>query len=264
MDTKICTKCKKELPATKEYFYEEKRRKSGFCSRCKECFLAPYRKEKPQVKDGFKICRKCKRELPIEKFSADKRSKDNLTPRCRECISSCRKINSTLDGATKICTTCGIEYPATLEYFYKSEHSKLGLHPKCKKCVREYDNSEERQKAKRAWTARNREKVREFSREYKATPSAKAKTRLNHVLHNYQLTEEELVQMMNNQKGCCEVCGDSLVKPDSKRFYAVDHNHTTGAVRGLLCNECNLVLGYVKEDKDTLLKAIAYLEKYNE
>lgn len=210
-----------------------------------------------------KVCRKCKRELPIEKFSVDKRSKDNLTPRCRECINNSRKINSILDGETKVCTTCGIEYPATLEYFYKGEHNKFGLHPKCKKCTREYDNSEKRKAAKREWVSRNLEKRREVSRKSKQIPKAKAKQRLAEVLRSYGLTEDDLVSRLDSQKGCCEICGDSLVYPDSKRFYTVDHNHTTGEVRGLLCNECNLAIGNLKEDKNIFLSAIKYLEKYN-
>jgi len=216
MDTKICTKCKEEFPATTEYFYRKSRGKFGVDSVCRNC-RCPIKTDVKIPKEGHKFCTKCNKELPI-----------------------------------------------TNEFFYFNNKKKTRFASQCKECTREYDNSYKRQQAKREWTHRNREKVRKVSREYKATPSAKAKTRLNHVLHNYQLTEDELVQMMNNQKGCCEVCGDSLVKPDSKRFYAVDHNHTTCAIRGLLCNECNLVLGYVKEDKDTLLKAIAYLEKYNE
>jgi hypothetical protein len=43
---------------------------------------------------------------------------------------------------------------------------------------------------------------------------------------------------------------------------SVDHNHTTGAVRGLLCANCNLAIGYANDDPVVLRKAIAYLDKY--
>jgi hypothetical protein len=39
----------------------------------------------------------------------------------------------------------------------------------------------------------------------------------------------------------------------------VDHCHTTGAVRGILCHHCNLLLGHAKDAEDTLLSAVTYL-----
>ena len=43
----------------------------------------------------------------------------------------------------------------------------------------------------------------------------------------------------------------------------VDHNHTTGQVRGLLCHSCNVALGAVKEQEDILMACISYLKSYN-
>lgn len=164
---------------------------------------------------------------------------------------------------TKICTKCKKELPATLEYFYKSNRGALGLHSICKVCTREYDNSEKRKESKRLWVENNLERRREIVRNHKRLPKSKAKTRLDHVLRSYSLTEEQLIEMMDKQKGCCDICGDSLVNPDSKRFYTVDHNHNTGITRGLLCNECNLAIGNLKEDKNIFIRAIEYLDKHN-
>jgi hypothetical protein len=41
----------------------------------------------------------------------------------------------------------------------------------------------------------------------------------------------------------------------------IDHNHTTGKVRGLLCCDCNLLLGYAKDDEKLLAKSIEYLKE---
>ena len=43
----------------------------------------------------------------------------------------------------------------------------------------------------------------------------------------------------------------------------VDHNHTTGKIRGLLCHKCNSMLGYIKESPLTLQRAVAYLQYYD-
>jgi hypothetical protein len=44
---------------------------------------------------------------------------------------------------------------------------------------------------------------------------------------------------------------------------AVDHNHETGALRGLLCCDCNQALGKFQDSRDILLKAIRYLDKHD-
>ena len=57
--------------------------------------------------------------------------------------------------------------------------------------------------------------------------------------------------------GCCDICGKAYVKAD------VDHCHTTGKFRGLLCGECNKGLGLFYDNIDTLNRAIKYLEIFN-
>jgi len=64
------------------------------------------------------------------------------------------------------------------------------------------------------------------------------------------------------QNGCCAIClGQQEGKP--KKF-AIDHNHSTGQVRGLLCNSCNTSIGKLKEDITIMQRAINYLKEYSE
>lgn len=56
----------------------------------------------------------------------------------------------------------------------------------------------------------------------------------------------------------CDICGQSL----SLKCMGVDHDHTSGQVRGLLCSNCNTAIGLVKENEETLLGIIDYLRKY--
>ena len=69
---------------------------------------------------------------------------------------------------------------------------------------------------------------------------------------------QEYDQMFDDQDGRCKLCGKSPEGSRYKKLY-VDHNHTTGKVRGLLCMECNFGLGKFKDDAELLLKARAYV-----
>lgn len=59
--------------------------------------------------------------------------------------------------------------------------------------------------------------------------------------------------MLADQQGNCLICGETMVKP------YVDHDHSTGKVRGLLCRACNLGLGLFRDNQKYLLSAIYYL-----
>ena len=66
------------------------------------------------------------------------------------------------------------------------------------------------------------------------------------------------------QKGLCAICDHPESRLDSqgnRRDLHVDHNHTTGVVRGLLCNSCNRGLGLLNDTIEGLTRAIDYLKK---
>lgn len=111
--------------------------------------------------------------------------------------------------------------------FAKNRSRKLGIHNECKECQVEYN---------RVWFAQK----------------------------NYSLTKEQAVDIIEKIRtgtAMCEICGEilSLVKAG----YAIDHSHSTGAVRGLLCTACNKSLGGFREDLYILEKAKKYIEKYD-
>jgi hypothetical protein len=62
------------------------------------------------------------------------------------------------------------------------------------------------------------------------------------------------------QKGCCAICGVHQNERSDGKDLAVDHDHETGEVRGLLCTNCNTGIGQLQEDPEVLLKAIEYLK----
>jgi len=67
-------------------------------------------------------------------------------------------------------------------------------------------------------------------------------------------------EMFNSQQGRCQIC--NIHHSELKRRLAIDHNHETKKVRGLLCDSCNSILGYAKEDCTILINAIKYLQEY--
>lgn len=86
--TKICIACKRELPATLEYFFKGKYKRDGLVSRCKECsghsFIQRWVDTSP---DGYKTCPKCRVVYPatIEFFYQDSGNRNGLHGHCKEC-----------------------------------------------------------------------------------------------------------------------------------------------------------------------------------
>lgn len=62
--------------------------------------------------------------------------------------------------------------------------------------------------------------------------------------------------MLASQGGVCAICGGPPTRPS----FAIDHAHETGAVRGLLCDRCNVMLGMARDSVNVLAAGIAYLE----
>lgn len=81
----------------------------------------------------------------------------------------------------------------------------------------------------------------------------------NYLIRNYGITSSEYDEMLEAQNGVCAICGqDEQVKT---RGLSVDHCHTTGKVRGLLCSYCNMGLGLFKDDTEVLINAVKYLAR---
>lgn len=72
----------------------------------------------------------------------------------------------------------------------------------------------------------------------------------------YGITIEQYESMLLAQDGKCKICQTS---DPGKPSFSVDHCHSTGVVRGLLCHSCNSGLGHFKDNKEIIAKAIEYL-----
>lgn len=77
-------------------------------------------------------------------------------------------------------------------------------------------------------------------------------------LRKFGITIDQYIELNKAQLGLCAICK----KPENEnKSLAVDHCHTTGKVRGLLCAKCNQGLGSFKDDTERLTNAIKYLTK---
>ena len=74
----------------------------------------------------------------------------------------------------------------------------------------------------------------------------------------FGVTHDEFLALFAAQGGVCAICGNGN---DGARQLSIDHDHGTGAVRGLLCDRCNPMLGYARDNVAVLQAAIAYLEQ---
>ena len=82
--------------------------------------------------------------------------------------------------------------------------------------------------------------------------------REQHLKRRYGISLQEYTEMLDSQGNCCATCGSK--EPGGKwKSFAVDHDHKTGKVRGMLCKSCNIALGEVDDSLTTLKRMIEYL-----
>lgn len=106
----------------------------------------------------------------------------------------------------------------------------------------------------------HKEKYREHSRNWsKRNPEKIRNITLNYL---YNISLDDYNKLLLEQNNVCAICSkENIVK---NKPLAVDHCHTTGKVRGLLCYHCNDGLGKFKDNINSLNYAVKYLEKHNE
>ncbi len=110
---------------------------------------------------------------------------------------------------------------------------------------------------------RNKEKTAIYNKSYKLKNKEKiaAWTRDYLLKATFNITVEEYNKKLANQNENCDICKKhySLFK----RNLSVDHCHSTGRIRGLLCSNCNVALGHMKESPDNITNMLSYLAKWS-
>lgn len=136
----------------------------------------------------------------------------------------------------KTCTKCSLDKDRS--EFRDHKAYKDGKVSWCKSC----------QLAKtREWKQVNKVRSKEYERWHKRETK-------------YGVTEQIYNAMFSDQNGLCKICKSTPENSPKGTLY-VDHCHTTGKVRGLLCDHCNNLLGRAKDSISVLQEAIKYLEE---
>lgn len=158
-----------------------------------------------------------------------------------------------------------------LTEFYKDRFSSDGLYLMCKKCSNEYYkkyntycSSEKIEKIQETeWRETISEKIHKgweaIKHKKQQNTRNKDKYKEKRLKYFYGISLQEYNKIFENQNGCCAICGEPQKQ---QKALAVDHNHITGKIRGLLCPNCNRGIGYLKDNSHILQKAIQYLDKY--
>lgn len=142
--------------------------------------------------------------------------------------------------STKFCRGCRRTLSTSVYFGTRGHHLKghRVLRYRCRDCEAKqvYD-----------WKHSNRDRAKEISRS-------------SCLSIRYKLTVKQYEKCLKEQNGGCKICKS----PPGDTRLDVDHNHTTGKFRGLLCRKCNVALGLLKERTDLVMKAAEYMASEGE
>lgn len=121
-----------------------------------------------------------------------------------------------------------------------------------------YGRTREKQLAQgRARYQKNREKVAQYWKEFRKKFPEKGRDW--QLRRDYGITLKDYNEMLRLQNNSCKLCEVSPIKKP-----AVDHNHTTGKVRGIVCQGCNIVIGFFESRPQAVDNVKQYLMETNE
>lgn len=197
-----------------------------------------------------KACTRCGEVKPLSRYHSNGGSQGGRRSVCNTCVSAQRyaqyqqRLEARLipSSGTKHCRRCLTDKP--LAEFYINWVTSDGRASYCKVCAKQWQSSDH---------AKNRVRNNARSKQY-------------NLLYHFGLTPDEYDALVAKQGGLCGICGDPLGSYDEPshadaQSYRphVDHDHATGAVRGILCGPCNRGLGFMRDSVAVLERAVEYL-----
>lgn len=196
-----------------------------------------------------KRCPICRLEKPIEKFPLKDRIGGRRHSYCRQCLTDYEREWQK-------------EHPERVRTYkrrYRASHQEEIRRYKREVYHRDIEKSRENQ---RAWIAAHPERVAERNEAYADT------RRWAQIQRQFGMSRIDFLDLWDAQRGKCFICRSPLLNrrrlsrsevDAGLRAAHIDHCHTTGAIRGLLCGSCNRALGLFRDDPAKLRAAARYL-----
>lgn len=208
----------------------------------------------------MKDCTLCGVSLSLDEFGPHVKAKDGKQSRCRACLREGKRVRrvelkarskAELEQAfaaapcLKLCPVCKTEKPK--ELFSRDAGKPNAIGQYCLACV----------SVKTAMhRAQNPESVK-ASQRLSYAKNYESRTRPYILLKNFNFSADAYEALLDKQNGLCAIC---FMPPSGRvKWLCVDHNHTTGEIRGLLCNHCNRAIGLLRDDPQIAANAADYL-----
>ena len=209
--------------------------------------------------DGKRACSRCGVWRSLTEFSPAKDGALGHSSRCKACVAECMRMwragqprisrakpenvakraaaHALFRTGRRVCTVCRVE--KALSDFPRLTESPTGYAYRCKDCNRE---------AMTRWRDKGDNRALASKR---SVDSARKR--------RYGMSVHEIAAWLAEQGGCCAICQQPLSV--ATRQCHVDHDHMTGANRGILCSGCNTGIGLLRDDAELLRAAEAYLDR---
>lgn len=234
-----CSRCGETK--TDDLFPRDAHKASGFRSWCKACANTARGNWYDQTRRpaATRTCVACGEDKQASEFRAIGVLRGGNRRICNACVARAPEGH-------KVCSKCGQAKP--LSEYYPHTGQPDGKQPGCKAC--DYQ-------IKLASQAKRPEHYR-----------AKNQTirRRSHARRNYNLSREDYEALVAAANGRCTACGrpERIKHRDGTVWdLCIDHDHTTGQVRALICHDCNRALGYAGDSAERLRQLAAYLERFS-
>ncbi len=218
-----------------------------------------------------KTCSRCKAEKILDAFSTNRAMTDGKNIYCRACLSEADKARrkkmaeSPRPSVTeKKCVRCSTVKPAS-EYA-RNKSSTTGLQSYCKSCTRgiclqRIEQGIRPPPFKECSVCGKTLPASKYHRNRAVSttlaPACKDCSRRRVRCVKYRLTNEWLDKI--DAATQCEICDQPIDGPQKH----LDHDHATGAPRGVLCTKCNAMLGFARDSQKILSSACQYLSRFH-
>jgi hypothetical protein len=193
----------------------------------------------------YKVCRKCKISKPrdIEFYSfKNKCGNRQFQSYCKECNKQLsRERGQKLENKRK---------RSIYGKLYRSKEEVQEREKEYRKRYYEENKDSLRQRHKDYYN-QNRDEINALQRERRLTDDS--------LLKRFNITRQEYNKTWMQQNGVCAIC-----KISCDGILHLDHSHKSGKFRGLLCSNCNKGLGFFKDNPETLVSAILYLNTHKD